>query len=85
MVNYLFFFLNKFLFNLSCYIRQEEEYGSDPAVPSRGGELTCLGLGQSASSGRDWISPSILPNDLFEEDRESICELLGDVAGMNIM
>ena len=63
------------------HFRQDDEYCHDPAVPSRGGELSCLGLGQSANSGREWIGPSILPNDLFEEDRESICELLGDVPG----
>jgi ubiquitin carboxyl-terminal hydrolase 4/11/15 len=42
-----------------------------------------MSLGQTASSG-PWTSPTTLfPTtlDLFEDDRESVCELLGDVAG----
>ena len=57
--------------------------GESSAVPARGTELSCLSLGQSASSG-PWPSSSpLFPStlELFEDDREE-CELLGDVPGM---
>ena len=56
----------------------EDAYAPDGAVPTKGVELSCLALGQSASSG-PWLSPG--PLELFDDDRESVCELLGDVAG----
>ena len=65
-------------------LRNEEDaaFASDSsAVPSKGVELTCLGLGQSASSGH-WPSPS--PLEMFDDARESVCELLGDVAGRKL-
>ena len=67
-----------------CSRNDDDAFGNDSAIPARGVELSCLSLGQTASSG-PWTSPTTLfPTalDLFEDDRESsVCELLGDVAG----
>lgn len=61
----------------------DDAFGGDSAAPARGTELSCLSLGQSASSG-PWPSPApLFPSalELFEDDRESVSELLGDVSG----
>lgn len=63
----------------------DEAFCNESAIPARGMELSCLSLGQTASSG-PWPSPTpLFPTalDLFEDDRESVCELLGDVADSN--
>jgi len=63
----------------------DDAFGGDSAAPARGTELSCLGMGQSASSG-PWPSPApLFPGtlELLEEDRESVCELLGDVSDSN--
>lgn len=62
----------------------DEAFCNESAIPARGMELSCLSLGQTASSG-PWPSPTpLFPTalDLFEDDRETVCELLGDVAGI---
>ena len=58
----------------------DDAFAADSAAPSKAGELSCLGLGQSAGTG-PWPSPT--PLELFEDERDSFCELLGDVSDSN--
>lgn len=76
--------VSKWFYLLYSSRNDDDGFGNDSAVPARGDELTCIGLGQTATAGR-WPSP-LFPTtlDLFEDDRESVCELLGDVPGKSL-